>query len=445
MATHMFGARRVEVLGSWDTVVVGGGAAGASAAISAAREGNRVLVVERYGSLGGSPVHALVTPMMDSRAPHGRNLHEIERRLNELGVVTREDGDRMGYVWFTPEALSEVLEAMLVEAGGQELLDATLVDVDVVDGRILAIEVMTVEGLRAVEAQQFVDATGDAVLSRMAGVPCTAGDDAGNNQMSSLRFEMGGIDVERYRRYCLSLGDDFSPMVDGFFWESAMVAGKGFKLEPLFRRGVADGVLEESDLVYYQCFSVPGEPGVMAFNCPHLPGLKSNVSAMARTEALADGRRRIRRLATFLTRYMPGFEHAFLVREASMLGVRESWRICGTYTLDVDDYLVRARFDDAVARGTWYIDVHSATKGLVHMEKYQPGEYYEIPYRCLTNQVVRNMLTVGRCISTSFLVQASVRIQQTVIDMGESAGRACARARAAGVELAEFDGLGLLG
>lgn len=196
-------------------------------------------------------------------------------------------------------------------------------------------------------------------------------------------------------------------MVDGFFWESAMVAGKGFKLEPLFRRGVADGVLEESDLVYYQCFSVPGEPGVMAFNCPHLPGLKSNVSAMARTEALADGRRRIRRLVTFLTRYMPGFEHAFLVREASMLGVRESWRIRGTYTLDVDDYLTRALFEDAVARGTWYIDVHSATKGLVHMEKYQPGEYCETPYRCLTNRVVRNMLTVGRLVAG--LRQARVR------------------------------------
>lgn len=444
MATHSFGAREIEVLGSWDTVVVGGGTAGASAAISAAREGCSTLVVERYGSLGGSPVHALVTPMMDSRAPHGRNLHEIERRLNELGVVTREDDDRMGYIWFTPETLSEVLEAMLLEAGGRELLDATLVDVDVADGRIAAVVVMTAEGPRAILARQFVDATGDAVLSRMAGVPCAAGDDAGNNQMSSLRFEMGGIDVERYRQYCLSLGDDFSPMVDGFFWESAMVAGKGFKLEPIFRQGVSDGVLEESDLVYYQCFSLPGEPGVMAFNCPHLPELKSNVSAMARSEALADGRRRIRRLVTFLTCYIPGFEHAFLVREASMLGVRESWRICGTYTLDVDDYVARARFDDAVARGTWYIDVHSATKGLVHMEKYQPGEYYEIPYRCLTNQAVCNMLTVGRCISTSFLVQASVRIQQTAIDMGDSAGRACARALAAGVELADFDGRGLL-
>ena len=228
--THRFGLADVPVLGTWDTVVVGGGTAGASSAISAAREGNRTLVVERYGSLGGSPVHALVSPMMDARAPHERNLREIERRLNERGVVTREDDDLMGYIWFTPEQLSEVLEDMLVEAGGQALFDATLVAADVIDGAIVAVEVMTVEGPRALLASQFVDATGDAALSRLAGVPCVAGDDDGNNQMCSLRFEMGGIDVEAYRAYCLSLGDEFSPLKQGYFWESAMVAGKGFKL-----------------------------------------------------------------------------------------------------------------------------------------------------------------------------------------------------------------------
>lgn len=441
--TYDFGTAVVPVLGTWDTVVVGGGTSGASAATSAAREGNRVLVVERYGSLGGSPVHALVSPMMDARAPHEHNLREIERRLNDRGVVTREDNDLMGYIWFTPEQLSEVLEDMLVEVGGQALYDATVVAAHVESSQLKAIEVMTVEGPRAILATQFVDATGDAVLSRLAGVPCVSGDENGNNQMSSLRFEMGGIDVEAYRAYCLSLGDEFSPLKEGYFWESAMVAGRDFKLEPLFRKGVAEGVLDESDLVYYQCFSLPGEPGCMAFNCPHLPVLKSNASALARSEAMAEGRRKIRRLVTFLTRFMPGFEHAFLIREATMLGVRESWRIQGTYVLDVDDYLRRARFDDAVAKGTWYIDVHSATKGLVHMEKYQRGEYYEIPYRCLTNQVVKNLLTVGRCISTSFLVQASVRIQQTAIDMGDSAGKACARALAAGVDLTDFDGRGL--
>lgn len=429
MSTYTFESRELPILGGWDTVVVGGGTAGASAAISAACEGNRVLVVEKAGSLGGTPTRALVTPMMDSRVEHGANLIEIERRLNALGAATREDGDVMGYIWFTPEAFAEVLEDMLLEAGGSVLYDATFVAANVRDGVICAIEVMTVEGPRAILAEQFVDATGDAALSRAAGVPCVSGDNDGNNQMSSLRFEMGGIDVGAYRDYCLSLGDEFSPLVKGYFWESAMVAGRGFKLEPLFQRAVAEGALHDDDLIYYQCFSLPGEPGCMTFNCPHLPMLRSNASAMERSKAMAEGRRRVRRLATFLTHYMPGFEHAFLIREADMLGVRESWRIQGSYVLNVDDYLHRARFDDAIAKGTWYIDVHSATKGLVHMEKYRPGEYYEIPYRCLTNRMVRNMLTVGRCISTSFLVQASIRIQQTVIDMGDSAGRACARAR----------------
>lgn len=441
---YAFGRRNLPVLGRWDTVVVGGGTAGASAAASAARGGNTVLVVEKASSLGGTPTHALVTPMMPSRVEHGSNLAEIECRLKDLGIVTREDNDLMGYIWFTPETFAEVLESMLLDAGGQVLYDATLVSADVHDGVIQAIEVMTVEGPRAIVADQFVDATGDAVLSRVAGVPCVRGDDGGNNQMCSLRFEMGGIDVDAYRDYCLSLGDEFSPLVQGYFWESAMVAGRGFKLEPLFRKALADGVLREDDLVYYQCFSLPSEPGCMAFNCPHLPALKSNASAMARSGALADGRRRVRRFVTFLTRYMPGFEHAFLIREASMLGVRESWRIRGKYVLDVDDYVRRARFEDAVAKGTWYIDVHSATKGLVHMEKYGAGEYYEIPYRCLTNGVVSNLLTVGRCISTSFLVQASVRIQQTVIDMGESAGRACVAAKAGNVILSAFDGRGLM-
>ena len=89
---------------------------------------------------------------------------------------------------------------------------------------------------------------------------------------------------------------------------------------------------------------------------------------------------------------MPGFEHAYLIREASALGVRESYRIVGKYVLSEDDYIKRARFEDAIGKGDWYIDVHSATKGLVHMEKYQRGEYYEIPYRCLINEQVDNLL-----------------------------------------------------
>ena len=135
---------------------------------------------------------------------------------------------------------------------------------------------------------------------------------------------------------------------------------------------------------------------------------------------------------------MPGFEDSYLIRSASALGVRESYRIKGKYTLTENDYIGRARFDDAVARADWYIDVHSATDGLVHMDKFNKGEYYEIPYRCLVNDYVLNLMTIGRCISTTFLVQASIRIQPTLIDLGDAAGRACAVALGEKVDLAEY-------
>ena len=107
---------------------------------------------------------------------------------------------------------------------------------------------MTAQGMVGVEAGVMVDALGDAVLARLAGVPTRSGDEAGANQVCSLHFTMGGIDVDAYRDYCLSLGDEFSPLKSGFFFESAMVAGRGFALEPVFRQGAAEGLLSEGDL-----------------------------------------------------------------------------------------------------------------------------------------------------------------------------------------------------
>lgn len=442
MEEKMYQRDKLPTTEKYDTVVVGGGTAGAAVGISAAREGNKVLIVEKSLTLGGAAVNALVNPMMESFVAHGTIFYEIEKRLKEKGFTTR-DGV-MEYVYSTAEAKALVLEEMFTEYGGEILYDAVLTDCEVKDQKIRKIFVTTEGGVLAIEADQFVDATGDAVLSRMAGVDCNAGDENGNNQMTSLRFEMGGIDVETYRNYCLSLEDDFSPLKQGYFWESAMVRGKGFKLEPLFRKGVEEGYLKEEDLVYYQCFSLPNQPGCMTFNCPHISSMKKNTDAWARSKAVTEGRQMIWRMVRFLQAYMPGFEHAYLIREAGALGIRESYRIVGKYVLGEEDYLKRARFEDAVARGDWYIDVHSATNGLVHMDKYQKGEYYEIPYRCLINHQIQNMLTVGRCISTTFLAQASIRIQPTVIDMGEAAGKACAVARSQKIELNEFDGKNLI-
>ena len=138
----------------------------------------------------------------------------------------------------------------------------------------------------------------------------------------------------------------------------------------------------------------------------------------------------MRHIADYLIRHMPGFENAFISREAAMLGARESWRIRGKYYLVEDDYHKQSRFPDAVCRTAWFIDAH----GEKVSEKLPKGAFYEIPYRSLVTETVKNLIVAGRCISASFILQASMRIQPTCMSIGEAAGVAAAWGLAQGVD-----------
>jgi hypothetical protein len=148
----------------------------------------------------------------------------------------------------------------------------------------------------------------------------------------------------------------------------------------------------------------------------------------------------IRRLATFLPKYIPGFQNAYLLKEASQLGIRESYRILGKYVLTEQDYLNRSRFYDGIARGDWYIDVHSVNNQDERNVRFSRGEYYEIPYRSLITNEISNLIAVGRHISSTFLMQASLRIQPTVRDMAHAAGVACAYSVQHRIALNQIDG-----
>ena len=434
---------QIPVVGSFDVVIIGGGVSGSACGIRCVNEGLSTLIVDKSNLLGGSATRALVCPMMPSYVRHLPVLSAIEQQLLASGDATRDDYTTM--IWFAPERLGEVYEQLYTTKGGQILYDTSLVAAVLTDAddekTITHVILVSTEGLIAVAAQTWIDASGDAVLSRAAGVLVAAGDEDGVNQVCSLRFTMGGIDVERYRDYVLSLDDHFSPLVEGYFFESAMVAGRNFKLEPKFREGIEAGILEEEDLRYYQIFSLPGKPGCMALNCPHIASMRKNTSGAARSNATVEAHARIRRLVTFLQRMMPGFEQSYLMEQASLLGVRESWRVEGQTMLTEEDYVNQARFDDGLVRGDWYIDVHSNKGGLFHKNTYEQGDYYEIPFRSMVTKHINNLGVIGRCISTTFLMQASVRIIPTVTDMGDAMGTACALAKQTSTPLAQLDGV----
>ena len=416
-----YAGKEIPVLFSVDVCVAGGGPSGTAAAIRAAESGASTVLLERGIALGGLAVLGCVYPFMDPQAPDSDTPYvtEIKKRLQQHGVATFDGVTQQ--VWHNPETLALIYDEMCEEANVEILYQTTLVDTVCTGAVITACIVQTIAGLAAISAKIFIDGTGDAFLARSAGLPYECGyEKTGNNQPLSFRFEMGGIDVERLSRYItLDLKEDWCKSKPPYFEiAEAMHRTQRYKLEELMARGVETGELTQEEAEYMQAYTIIGKDGVMSMNCPEIPVRFRAADPISYSKAVSCGRKMMRHIADYLIRHLPGFEHAFISREAAMLGARESWRIRGRYYLQESDYHKQSRFPDAVCRTAWFIDAH----GEKVSEKLPPGGYYEIPYRSLVAEEIQNLIVTGRCISASFILQASMRIQPTCMSIGEAAG-----------------------
>jgi hypothetical protein len=429
---------------TWDVIVVGGGTAGAIAGIAAARAGAKTLVIEALGSLGGSGTNAQVTPLMRN-VSSGENLNrgitdELKQRLVARcdGAVDKNNNDN----WFNPEGMKFVLERMLIEAGGEILYHTHFVASELTNrrgdlhgrplpetdsfNRISSIVIHNKDGLSRLAAHTFIDATGDADVTVSAGAPFDAGDSEGVHQAMSLRFILGGVDLEKLCGFLAHHGQAQESSRFMHFW---MVWEKNSSLEPLFKQAVTDGVLLERDGDYFQGFSIPGMPGCISFNCPRLDAdLNDGASAWTLSKAQVDGKLAIDRLLNFCRKYLAGCENSFIASYAPMVGVRETRRIRGEYILTLEDILECKKFDDAICRNHYPVDIHTPRgKKLVHERTgafpyFQPDAFHEIPYRSLIPLEISNLLVPGRCASATFEAQSAIRVQQNCHSMGEAAG-----------------------
>jgi FAD dependent oxidoreductase len=435
--------------GSWDVIVVGGGTAGAIAGISSARAGARTLVVEALGSLGGSGTNAQVTPLMRN-VSSGQNLNRGITDDLKSRLIARGDGavdSNKNDNWFNPEGMKFVLERMLVEAGGQILYHSQFVAPVVNDGRVSSIVVHNKDGLCRLEAKSFIDSTGDADLCVRAGVPFDAGDGDGVHQSMSLRFILGGVNLERLCGFLAHHGQGQESAKFMHFW---MVWDKKSSLEPLFKQAVADGVLLERDGDYFQGFSVPGMPGCISFNCPRLDAeINDGADAWTLSRAQVDGKLAIDRLLHFCRRYLEGCEDSFIASYAPMVGVRETRRVRGEYLLTLEDILECKQFEDAICRNHYPVDIHTPRgKKLVHERTgeypyFKSDAFHEIPFRSIIPLGLENVLVPGRCASATFEAQSAIRVQQNCHSMGEAAGLAAAWMASRGLTAREIDGLEL--
>ena len=416
-----YAGKNIPVLYNVDVCVCGGGPSGTAAAISAAKNGSRVVLIEKGVALGGLAVLGCVYPFMDTLAPNSDTPYvtEIKKRLVEKNIYPY-DGVT-GQTWHNPEVLSLIYDEMCEEKGVDILYETCLVDALTENGNISACIVRTIAGLYAIKAKIFLDSTGDAYLARNSGVPFECGyENTGNNQPLSFRFEMGGIDIDRLYKYVtIDLQEDWCRSKPPYFEiAEAMHRKQRYKLEEFMARGVESGEISQAEAEYMQAYSIIGKNGVMSCNFPEIPVKFKSTNPIEYSKAVTYGRKMMRNTANYLIKHLPGFENAYISREAAMLGARESWRIVGKYYLVEDDYCNQSRFPDAVCRTAWFIDAH----GEKVSEKLPAGGFYEIPYRSLVSEKISNLIVTGRCISASFILQASLRIQPTCMSIGEAAG-----------------------
>ncbi|HEY5900252.1 MAG TPA: FAD-dependent oxidoreductase [Burkholderiales bacterium] len=412
-----------------DVLVVGGGPAGLGAALGAAQAGARVVLAERYGFLGGNATAALVMPLMSFHTAtptkekkgattllptdHGPGeaviagaLKSLLERLVAAGGAI-EPSLATGYVVpFDPEWFKIIALELLDEAGVQFLFHSFASGV-LGDKRVEGAVLETKSGPLAIRARVTVDCTGDGDLAVQAGAPFEIGRADGLVQPMTLMFRVVEFQRQAFEAYVTQHPKQWRG-VHGL-WDLVREATEAGELR-----------LPREDILF---FATPHEEEVSVNSTRVTRVLGTNVWDLSYAEWAS--RRQMRQIAEFLKRYVPGFEKSYVAQSGVQVGVRETRRIIGEYQLTADDVLSARKFDDAIARGAYPVDIHNPTGAGTVLKRLPPGEAYDIPLRCLMPRSTEGLLVAGRCISGTHEAHSSFRVMPIVMATGQAAG-ACA-------------------
>ncbi len=390
-----------------DVAVIGGGIAGVSAACAAAAEGASVVLVERFGVTGGNATVGGVANWSGETAGQGAIFDEILTMQEAWNSISPYPGPyELGGAnrCFDHEILAVILQEMLSQYKVRLLLHTRFIDV-LRNGPLLGPAlVYGASGLDAIEAAMYIDASGGAELARAAGCEMLPPGPMGSLPPSMMFFVR-------------EISEPVAPQLPS---------------------GLFKPVARSQDLPMTSTW--PAGPEAKALKIK-VPGFDS-----ADTESLTALEMRARRrqweVLDFYQRDFRGEKtglrdhprnararHWLFDHSSPMIGLRETRRIAGDYVLNVEDLRAGRVFDDAVARGTFYLDGmrpddEKRTYLLSHEEQQVPP--YHIPYRSLVARATDNLLMAGRCFSSDQLALSSARVMPTCAMMGQAAGIAAA-------------------
>ena len=400
---------------SYDLIVVGGGFAGSMAAMEAARHGQKVLLVEKFNCLGGAAMGCLVMPFMNFWT-HDPQTGEQQFLSGDLFLEVVEELRKLGGMdeirTFAEEPLKLVLNRMALKYGVELLFDTTVVGAQVEDGVIKSLQAWGKSRMLTLKADFFIDATGDAELSALAGCRFQLGREADNLcQPMTLSFRLAGVDREKYL--------EAKPTINPLWSEYQQ---KGLIKNP--RENVLAFRTLHEDVVHFNTTRI----------VKHDP-----TDPVAVTHAEIEAREQVYEIFHFMKENIPGFEKAYISATALQIGIRESRMVEGEYKLTVDELKALARFDDAIAVANYDIDIHNPEGSGTSHYYFGKGEWYQIPYRCLIPRDCKNLLVAGRCISSDHEAQASYRIMPFCAELGQAAGAAVSVAKESGKTLRTID------
>jgi hypothetical protein len=386
---------------SVDVLVIGGGTAGAIAAIQAARAGATTAIIEMNGQLGGTMTTGGVPAPAYFFGPERQIIAGIPWELLQKTKAldntpwpdfTQANPNRPSYhITLNPAIYALVAEEACLEAGVaihyHEILTGIAPRED-------GWQVQTVgKGLRrTVTAKEVVDCTGDADVVGMLELPREMSD---IRQPGTLEFRFGGYEV-----------DDLDMEVVQEHYEAAMEDGR---LQP------GDYWLGKNEL-FIKFLRGGGH------NQQHIFGADSTTS-LTQTEANIEGRRAVLRLLRFI-RTLPGCEGATLEKLWTMAAIRETYRIVGETTITYEDYMAGRIFVDALCYSLYYIDVHTE-EGVEH-EFVPAGRVPTLPLGALVPRGSNRLLVAGRCVASDRLANSALRVEASCMAMGQAAGAAAA-------------------
>jgi ribulose 1,5-bisphosphate synthetase/thiazole synthase len=427
MEKHVEKARELPVVGRYDVIVAGGGVAGFAAAVASARRGSKTLVVERMNCLGGqmtSGIMGIFCAINDQEKIVIKGLpQEFFDKLYLQGGVKGADFSKTQFIDYDAEAAKSLINEYILAEPNLTVLYETWIAGAIVEGnKVCGIIVENKTGRSAYYAKCVVDATADADICYYAGGEYKQLPRENLHQVT-LITKLAGIDKQKMFAYyekhpTYTNNSPTSTWDPGIFHKFGITDElEGVKLSP---------ELEYLRHWFMLIYETPRD-GEMYLNMTgeiHVDGTKTEELS----SALTISRKRISECIGVLKNVIPGFENAYIIATASMLGVRETRQIVGEYLLTEDDLHAYKRFDDAVCSMCAPIGAHTPDGKSAVFSNPGPGNSFDIPLRSLIPVHTDGLIVAGRCISATHFAMGATRIMPGSMAIGQGAGVAASLA-----------------